>query len=264
MEHFLSQLKAFESIDAVYVLSVESFTDRIDHIEKELAKHNIPFEFIFDHDVSSLSDELLDRHFDKTTKTGAELKNAHKSLVLKHIAAWRKAVERNQKNILVFEDDVFLHSDFNQKRLELMECIKKIDPGYLVFLGGENTRIPKELLLEKKLIFEHPIPTAEGYITDIVAIQKRLNWVSNHLIDLPADHLIKLIDRSEKIMQYWSTTPLVRQGSVFGVFRSTLDKNRQKRSSIYNKFHYAWTILHRKTMPRLFYRCAEKIKKLTS
>ncbi len=47
-----------QNIDAVYVLSVKKFTDRISHIQQELAKHQISFEFIFAYDLGSIDPVL--------------------------------------------------------------------------------------------------------------------------------------------------------------------------------------------------------------
>ena len=43
-----------QGIDAVYVLSVKTFSQRIAHIKGELERHGIPFEFVFEHDASEI------------------------------------------------------------------------------------------------------------------------------------------------------------------------------------------------------------------
>ena len=40
------------AVDAVFVLSVKTFTERIAHVRRELEGFRIPFEFIFDFDAA--------------------------------------------------------------------------------------------------------------------------------------------------------------------------------------------------------------------
>ena len=40
-------------VDAVYVLTVATFAERIAHIRRELARHSIAFEFVLAHDVGA-------------------------------------------------------------------------------------------------------------------------------------------------------------------------------------------------------------------
>jgi glycosyl transferase family 25 len=246
----MKPISGIQQIDAVYVLSVKKFTDRITHIQNELAKHHISFEFIFEYDLDSI-DPLLEK---KTFGAQPNIEPPQRSLVLKHISAWKKCLENNYKNILVFEDDVILHQFFNQEIDLVMKDIARKDPSYLIFLGGADTRVPKEYFLSKERVIKNSIATADGYITDNAACQKRLVWLQSNQVRLPADHLLKEIDQQEKIIQYWSCKPLVQQGSVFGMFTSTLDGNRKKKSNLYNLLRYRFKIITRRTIPSIYYR----------
>jgi glycosyl transferase family 25 len=239
-----------QHIDAVYVLSVKKFTDRITHIQNEMAKHQISFEFIFEYDLGEI-DPLLEKNI---FGSQPHIEGPQRSLVLKHISAWKKCVENHYKTILVFEDDVILHQFFNQEIDLVMKDIAKKDPSYLIFLGGADTRVPKEYFLSKEKVIKNPIATADGYVTDYSACKKRLAWLENNQARLPADHLLKDIDQQEKITQYWSYRPLVQQGSVFGMFTSTLDGKRKSKSNLYNLLRYRFKIFTRRTIPSIFYR----------
>ncbi len=241
---------AEQNIDAVYVLSVKEFTDRVAHIEKELAKQSISFEFIFEHDLGSI-DAILE---EKTFGSQPKIEPPQRSLVLKHISAWKKCVENKYNNILVFEDDVILHQSFGQEIKLIMDDVAKKDKSYLIFLGGADTRVPKEYFLSKEKIITNPIATADGYITDYAACQKRLVWLEDNYAILPADHLLKVIDQQKGITQYWSYKPLVQQGSVFGMFASTLDGKRKQQSNLYNLLRYRFKIFTRRILPSFYYR----------
>lgn len=51
------------AVDAVYVLAIKTFRARIAHARRELGRHGIPFEFIFDFDVPDLDEVLLAKRF---------------------------------------------------------------------------------------------------------------------------------------------------------------------------------------------------------
>jgi len=232
---------SLEGIDAVFVLSVRSFTERISHIERHFAERGVGFEFIFDFDVPDLTTECVREVFGSSTMSPAA-----KSLVLKHIHAWRLGVERGCRRILVFEDDAILADFFIQRLGGIMECIGTLESGYLVFLGGSDTKVPDEFFLQKGPFIRQPIATAEGYLSDADALKRRLGWLQDHTADQPADHLIKQIDKACGICQYWLENSLVEQGSVFGMFNTSLDGNRQKHSRQYNYLRYHWNRLWRR------------------
>jgi glycosyl transferase family 25 len=97
------------------------------------------------------------------------------------------------------------------------------------------------------------MPTAEAYITDLTAIKARLTWLNTHKISLPADHATAKIDRDCSITQYWPKKSLVTQGSVFGLFATTLDKNRSKKSPMVNRLLFEWKKFKRRTLPQAYY-----------
>ena len=237
-------------IDAVFVLSVKCFYNRIDHIKRELKKHKINYNFIFDYDPESITDALDVQTF----ASDCRLTVAQKSLVLKHIHAWHISQSRNYKRILIFEDDVILAENFIHELLVYEKDINTLQSGYLIFLGGGDAKMSSEFFLNKKLLFKHPLTTAEGYITDLDAIHKRLSWIEKNKIILPADHLINQIDKQMSIEQYWLKKPLVCQGSVFGLFDTTLDANRSKHSTVYNYLRYYFHKFRRRTLKSFMYK----------
>src|SRR6266403_1479091 len=75
-------------VDAVLVVSVRTFTDRIEHMRAEMARFGIEFEWVFDFDPPQITAELIERTF-----APSDLRLPHQSAVLKHIATWRICVE---------------------------------------------------------------------------------------------------------------------------------------------------------------------------
>jgi glycosyl transferase family 25 len=238
-------------VDKVYVLSVKSFKDRIHHIKKEMGRHNIQFEFVFDYDVPELTPALLKKHFAPSSLTLAQ-----KSLVLKHRHAWQDALKNKYQRVLIFEDDVILLPNFNQHFKVLTSTIEKLPKDYLIFFGGSDTKVPNHFFLEKGLLVKHRIATAEAYLVDLANIKRRMSWLNKHRIDLPADHLMAHMDCDlHHANHYWVKKPLVEQGSVTGLFVSKLDAHRLKHSIYFNILRYRWNKFQRRTLKSLFVKC---------
>ena len=227
-------------MDMVYVLSVKTFSQRIAHIKKEMQKHNINFQFVFAHDIPEIDSELLYKSFAESAMTMAQ-----KSLVLKHIYAWQDAESHGYRNILIFEDDVILNKKFGEYFSKIVSVMHKLPPNYLIFLGGADSKVPESYLLSKEVLVALPIATTEAYIADLAGVKRRLNWLANNKVSLPSDHLICKIDKLLDIANYWSSKPIVEQGSVTGTFDSVLDNHRQKHSKTFNVLRYRWNKLQR-------------------
>lgn len=241
-------------VDAVYVLSVKSFEERIHHIKLELAKHHIQFEFMFDDDASDIQSQDLTHIFDST-----ELSVNQKSLILKNIRVWKDALVKKYDTVLIFEDDALLKDDFVYRFDIAIQASKQLDKGWLIFLGGDDVKVPDHYFLALGPLVKMPICTTEAYVSDITAMQRRLNWLENNKIKLPADHLIRLIDEQMLTAQYWLTHPIVEQGSSTGLFDSSLDMHKQKHGKLFTKFRNRWNILRRQHLRRLIVRINAKL-----
>ncbi len=244
------------SVDAVFVLSVKTFEDRINHVKKQMALHQIEYQFVFDFDIPDLNTSLLIDTFE----TEKVLDKPQQSLVLKHIQAWRLCVEHQFQNILVFEDDVILSDNFVPKLNQAIKAIEQKQNAYLLFLGGADTKVSDAFLLSNESIVEQPIATAEAYLTNHAACEKRMQWLSSHKVNLPADFLLRKMDPESGIVQYWLKEHIAEQGSVTGIFESSLDKQRRKHSLLFNYLRYEWQKINRKKL-RKFYALVKSIFK---
>jgi glycosyl transferase family 25 len=229
-----------ECVDAVYVLTVKTFVERIAHMRRELGRHGVAFSFVLEHDAGELRPETV-----AATFAPSRMRAAHQSLVLKHIAAWRDALERCHRRILVLEDDAVLCGDFEARFDSAMRAAAALAPGWLVYLGGADAKVPDRYFLSDGPLIPLPIATTEGYATDAEAMRRRLAWVAGQRIAQPADHLIRAMDAALGIPQYWLRPPLVEQGSVTGIFPSVLDASRQKHSRAYNILRNRWSKFQR-------------------
>ncbi|MCD6025587.1 MAG: 3-deoxy-D-manno-octulosonic-acid transferase [Solimicrobium sp.] len=244
-------------VDAVFVISVKSFDARIQHVEREMKKHNIVFKFMFLHDAEDIDNSLIEHVFSPSI-----LERNHQSLVLKNIAIWREAAANNYKRILVFEDDVILSSNFISKFHEAMAAATKLCDGWLLFLGGSDVKVPDSFFLETGPLIRLPMSTAEGLVSDLTAIRRRLKWIANNKITLPADQLIQAIDKETGTSHFWLSTAIVKQGSTTGLFDSKLDAHRKKHSRAFTIIRNKLNLYRRQILRRKIVQISKKIKDL--
>jgi glycosyl transferase family 25 len=208
-----------------------------------MARHGIRFRFMFEHDADQLSDTVLAETFGPS-----EMKKTHQSLVLKNIAVWREAVAKGYRRVLVFEDDAVLRRNFGERFREAMMAADALPSGWSIFLGGLDTKVPSRYFLEPGPLVELPMATAEGCVYDLTAMHRRLDWLAQHRVTLPADHLMRHIDMAQGTRQFWLRHPVVEQGSVLGIFGSHLDGVRQKHGRFYNRFRNRWNKFQRRIL----------------
>src|SRR5215813_14077339 len=243
------------AIDAVFVLSVKTFADRIAHVTRELGRFGIPFEFIFDFDAAELDDATILRHFADTSPMKKQM-----SLTLKHLHAWRLACARGARRAMVFEDDVMLLPQFHSRLAAAMRAADVLAPGWHVFLGGADAKVPDRFFLDPGPLVRLASTTAEGYVSDLEACRRRLAWCEANKIAHPADHLITHVDQAAGVAQFWPPEPLVEQGSVTGLFDSALDATRLKHSRFYNVARHRWTKWRRRTLRQHWVRARHALR----
>jgi len=223
-------------VDAVLVIGVRAFTDRIAHIEAEMARFGIAFEWIFDFDPAQITPELLEKTF-----APSDMRLPHQSAVLKHIASWRICAERNYGRVLVFEDDVVLADNFPQVLALAMAEADAITTPYLVYLGcGHNRYAAGASNSPTMLVPGGPLPAAEAQVIDHRSALMRMDWLSKNRVTRPPDWLLREVDAELGIPHYWLREPVVEQGSMNGKFSSVLDEKRRGRGRLYAWLRFRW------------------------
>jgi len=223
-------------VDAVLVVSVRSFRDRIEHIQREMARFGIEFEWVFDFDPDAITPELLERTF-----APSDLRLPHQSAVLKHIATWRICVERKYRRVLVFEDDVVLAPNFPEVLAQAMAEVDLLRTPYLVYLGcGHNRYAPGARSSPTMLVAGGPLPAAEAIVFDQQSAAMRLAWLERNKVTRPPDWLLREVDEQLGIPHYWLREPVVVQGSMNGKFASVLDQKRRGRGRLYAWLRFRW------------------------
>lgn len=223
-------------VDAVLVVSVRSFHDRIAHINAEMARFGIAFEWVFDFDPETIPPGLIDKTF-----APSDLRLPHQSAVLKHIATWRICVERNYRRVLVLEDDVVFEDNFPQVFAQAMAEADALTTPYLIYLGcGHNRYVAGAAKSPTMLVPGGPLPAAEAVIIDHASAVLRLAWLERNKVTRPPDWLLREVDAELGIPHYWLREPVVVQGSMNGKFASVLDEKRRGRGRLYAWLRFRW------------------------
>ena len=235
-------------IDAVFVLSVKSFRDRIAHIESELGCQGIAFEWIFEHDADELTAELIESTF-----APSDMGPPQQSLVLKHIETWKRCVARGYRRILVFEDDAMLASNFSQVFGAAMRAADEIEQPYMIYLGcGDNKYVRPAQRSDSVLVrTDLALPATDATVLDQRAARLRLEYAAKHKITRPADWLMREADAAMGVDHYWLGEPIVEQGSMNGRFASVLDRKRIGRPRAWTWLRFRWDRWRRRTLNRV-------------
>ena len=94
-----------QSIEKVFVIHVKKgFEERREHIQSELSRHKIDFDFVLNDDISDFTESRINAFF----STDHRLKDSEISCSLKHYSVLERIEEAGYSQTLVFEDDVFL------------------------------------------------------------------------------------------------------------------------------------------------------------
>ncbi|MGO2231698.1 glycosyltransferase family 25 protein, partial [Psychrobacter sp.] len=87
-----------------FVISLQSATERREHINSEFGKHNVNFEFFDALTPDTAKDYALSLglNLDSISLTLGEL-----ACMMSHVALWKKAIDNHIPYITIFEDDVY-------------------------------------------------------------------------------------------------------------------------------------------------------------
>jgi glycosyl transferase family 25 len=234
----------------VYVIHAAHFVDRKKHITQALAQHGIDFEFVKAFDPKDITAEIEDKYF----SSNVELSTGAKSCALKHVHVMEMMRERQQSLALVLEDDLILDDRFVGWVNAFLDEASEFPAGYSIQLGcANNMYVPgRQLKKHKHLYLQKEVRAGEAYLIDAKAANLRLSWITENKISLPIDHLFNRSDRELGLSIYWSDPTLVEQGSMNGLFKTSLDQGRVNKSSFRLRFKFGWQKLRKKYIYRLF------------
>ena len=212
----------------IYVIHYTPLKDRKAFLLNELNKHSLNYRFIEDHDREKLSDMDL-KLFDKAKLTLGEI-----SIFKKNIQAWEQIVNSQHKYNLIFEDDVILDNDFNEK---LEKGLEQLPADYDMLSIGSccNLHITRSQIKSGKLIYNKGKEQAsrgetgatrctDSYLVSQKCAKKIIRYISNlkeREIRLPVDHWLNKVIIDLQLEIYWMEPTIVIQGTESGKYKSS-------------------------------------------
>lgn len=212
-------------LDAIYVLNVKAFRERLASITAQLAQFGLEAEIIHAWDPADITPEMERRWF-----VPGVLSMAQRSCALKHVEALQRICARRQKRALVLEDDAILAPDFADGVQRALAEAGNYAEASVIFIGsGGNFYTPRSQREPGRYLY----PGARGrfadsYIISDTAARMRLDWIAQHRIDEPMDNQFETIDRQTGIQMLWLEDPVVEQGSKSGRFVTAIDKQHPR------------------------------------
>jgi len=151
--------------DQVYLLNLERDTNKLDSMKLKLEKLNIKFKVFKAIDGNQLKNCKLLRFGNK----GAV------GYKMSMMQIFKNAKNMNEKKILIFEDDLYFHKEFNILFDEFYSKIKQLsDPFKLIYFGASNNNLINfhDSIKQNKTLYhlkEQPIAGsyAMGYCSSI-------------------------------------------------------------------------------------------------
>jgi glycosyl transferase, family 25 len=204
-----------------YVIHAKSLPERTDHIQRELDRAGIAFEWVLDFDADEITSEVDRAYFAE----GSDLTLRQKSCAMKHIVAMQRIRERNQDMALIFEDDAQLVPDFvAQLQRVLVEAERFPRPRILHLGAATNFYTPASQLRPGQIVYVGDrVRNMEAYVLGAVEADARLTWIARHPMVKPIDIAFNTGDPEMGIPFLWPEPPLAEQGSLTGKFRSSLE-----------------------------------------
>jgi glycosyl transferase, family 25 len=212
-------------LDAIYVLNVRAFGERLRSITAQLAAFGLTAEIIQDWDTADITADVAARWFVPEALTPAQ-----RSCALKHVEALQRISARGQKHALVLEDDALLAPDFVDGIRRALAEAGNYSEASVIFIGsGGNFYTPRSQRQPGRSLYPGPRGRfADSYIIGHAAAGKRLAWIEEHRIAQPMDNQFETIDRDTGIAMLWLEDPVVEQGSKNGRFVTAIDKQHPR------------------------------------
>lgn len=220
-----------------YILHCKKLQGRKKYQQMQMAKFGINnYKFYENYDADELDDNIVKEYYDASSEKQLErlklwlpeihyprmLNLAEISLTIKFYHVYEEIANGNDEVVLVFEDDVILDEQFDVKFNKYYETTPRDYDA--VFIGtGCKGNLKPENYNSKQIVYPKKTPASKCLdsflITkkacqDIVKTYKPFSCVS----DWEIAYQFNLHDH--KI--YWWEPGIVKQGSEYGLFQSTL------------------------------------------
>lgn len=118
-------------VDAVYLINMDSATDRLAAMARQCAQHGIPFTRVPAVDGRKVKPKAMRAMVDPSCRTGCTPSMI--GCALSHMRVWKEALRAGHERVLVLEDDAKLVPDFVPR---LAQGLEDVPPDFDVLLCG--------------------------------------------------------------------------------------------------------------------------------
>jgi glycosyl transferase family 25 len=211
----------------VYIVHAAFLTERRAAMQAQLARHGLAAEWITAYDAEDIGPELKGRWFAPELPMHA----GQMSCALKHVEALRRIAASGADRALVLEDDVVLCEGFPVRLAAVLaEADTRPRPHTLQIGVASNRYTPGSRLKAGQLLYEaERTRNGEAYVLGAQEARMRLGWIEAHRMPLPIDLTFDRCDPALGIAILWAEPPLAEQGSITGLYPSTLETKRRSR-----------------------------------
>lgn len=209
----------------VFVLHVKrGYEERASHMEKMLAAHGIPFEYMLEGDIPDLDAELQTRFFGRADERDAD---AIHSCAAKHLLVYEKIVREGLPYALIFEDDIFVTRKFDRTfEAALREMEQRHGASEPFLVGFEATCmgfVPRSQRIEGQVAYPGRFLQCLGcYMVNQAFARMILEEVLAEKCRIPIDLWINQLYGKGRFALYWSHPVVAVQGSHMGKFDSSI------------------------------------------
>jgi GR25 family glycosyltransferase involved in LPS biosynthesis len=201
-------------IDKFYMCHYQKLTERREYVEKVLSTHNIEVNWVLDFDKEALDKESLSKTYPFlfSNKNGRYLSLAEISLVLKHKYVFDDVVKNNYQNVVVFEDDIILVDDFNNKLNNYME---QLPSDYDILWIGTCCNLHANNISVDKNVYEvsHGSRCTHAYVISNSACRK-INDIFDGVYQ-PIDWFFNSSIKTQNMRNFWAEPELSTQDLSF-------------------------------------------------
>ena len=209
------------NVDKVYVMHYRPLSERLVHIKKHLAEHNIKYSLFDMEPQNDLGEYFIDNFSIRKSKLSnfpgnlpqKAVKASEISLAYKHVRAIEDMVKNNVEVALFLEDDVILCNNFSETANTFIDSTP--DDWDLIFPGnGCNLRIDPRRLLPGKNAYKKSHPATkctDSYFIRLSAAKKIISTIKPFNIAIDWELNYQLFHHDLNV--YWFEPILVQQGS---------------------------------------------------
>lgn len=231
-----------------FVVHVKGNEERRKHIEGELGRAGINFEFMLDGNMDTITPERLEKFFSKKMKAVTP----QTSCAIKHLLIYEKILEDKIPQALIFEDDIVLAKDFGEYFERTLGELKEMTPvNYLTSYENTTLRFVKasESIPNKLLYPKDDVRCTGAYLIDLEAARSILSYTYQHKCHVTIDHFHKFcFDHNVLKNVYWCHPPIAEQMSHNGLMKSLID---EKKYGYFRRFAFFCQKLYKKILYKL-------------